>query len=102
MSIKYYHSPSPLPLELGGELSELTVAYHTYGTLNKAADNVVWVCHALTADSDVAGWWPHTVEEGAFLDPSKWFVVCANIIGSHYGTTGPLSICLFYTDPSPR
>lgn len=92
MSTKYYHSPSPLPLELGGQLPELTVAYHTYGTLNEAADNVVWVCHALTADSDVAGWWPHTVEEGAFLDPSKWFVVCANILGSHYGTTGPLSI----------
>lgn len=92
MSVKYHHSSVAFPLELGGSLPELTVAYHTYGTLNAARDNVVWVCHALTADSDVAGWWPHTVEEGAFLDPSKWYVVCANILGSHYGSTGPLSI----------
>lgn len=83
---------TPFPLELGGVLPRLTIAYHTYGTLNEKADNVVWVCHALTANSDVADWWPHTVEKDAFLDPEKWFVVCANIIGSHYGTTGPLSI----------
>ncbi len=70
----------------------MTIAYHTYGTLNSSHDNVVWVCHALTANSDVADWWPHTVEGGCFLDPNKWFVVCANILGSHYGTTGPLSV----------
>ena len=52
----------------------------------------MWVCHALTANSDVADWWPHTVEKGAFLDPKKCFTVCANIIGSCYGTTGPLSV----------
>lgn len=90
--IHYYHHSSPFQLELGGELPELTIAYHTYGTLNSTRDNVVWVCHALTANSDVADWWPHTVEHGCFLDPEKWFVVCANILGSHYGTTGPLSV----------
>lgn len=90
--MKYeYHHPSPFPLELGGSLKTLDITYHTFGTLNEKRDNVVWVCHALTANSDVADWWPHTVEEGAFLDPTKWFVVCANILGSHYGTTGPLS-----------
>lgn len=73
-------------------LPQLDIAYHTYGTLNASRDNVIWVCHALTANSDVADWWPHTVEEGRFLDPAKHFVVCANILGSHYGTTGPLSI----------
>ena len=73
-------------------LPQLDIAYHTYGTLNALRDNVIWVCHALTANSDVADWWPHTVEEGRFLDPAKHFVVCANILGSHYGTTGPLSI----------
>ncbi len=73
-------------------LPQLDIAYHTYGTLNVSRDNVIWVCHALTANSDVADWWPHTVEEGRFLDPAKHFVVCANILGSHYGTTGPLSI----------
>lgn len=87
-----YRHNSPFPLERGGELATLEIAYHTYGTLNERRDNVVWVCHALTANSDVADWWPHTVESGRFLDPDKWFVVCANILGSHYGTTGPLSI----------
>lgn len=85
-----YHYPTSFPLERGGELPSLEIAYHTYGELNAAADNVVWVCHALTANSEVADWWPHTVEEGRFLDPSRHFVVCANILGSHYGTTGPL------------
>lgn len=87
-----YRHNSPFPLERGGELATLEIAYHTYGTLNERRDNVVWVCHALTANSDVADWWPHTVESGRFLDSDKWFVVCANILGSHYGTTGPLSI----------
>lgn len=94
MSVKYYKHDKPFPLELGGELPELTIAYHTFGELNADGSNAVWVCHALTANSDVADWWPHTVEEGAFLDPARHFTVCANILGSHYGTTGPLS-----TDP---
>ena len=88
--VRYFDSEAPFPLERGGELPALRIAYHTYGEPNAARDNVVWVCHALTANSDVADWWPHTVEEGRFLDPSRWFVVCANILGSHYGTTGPL------------
>lgn len=81
----------PFQLESGKKIEKLEIAYHTYGTLNERKDNVVWVCHALTANSDVADWWPHTVEKGCFLDPEKWFVVCANIIGSCYGSTGPLS-----------
>ena len=68
-------------LESGVELPELTIAYHTYGTLSPSHDNVIWVCHALTANSDVADWWPHTVEEGRFLDPANHFIVCANILG---------------------
>lgn len=82
----------PFHLESGEVLPELTIAYHTFGDLRAEADNVIWVCHALTANSDVADWWPNTVEPGCFLDPEKYFIVCANIIGSHYGTTGPLSI----------
>lgn len=82
----------PFHLESGEVLPELTIAYHTFGTLSAEADNVIWVCHALTANSDVADWWPNTVEPGCFLDPEQYFIVCANIIGSHYGTTGPLSI----------
>lgn len=81
-----------MPLERGGALKDVEIAYHTFGTLNERKDNVVWVNHALTANSDVADWWPHTVECGCFLDPDRWFVVCANIIGSCYGSTGPLSV----------
>lgn len=87
-----YKSPDAFRLESGEEIPDFEIAYHTYGSLNENRDNVVWVCHALTANSDVADWWPHTVVEGGFLDPERWFVVCANIIGSHYGTTGPLSV----------
>ena len=86
-----YRHNQPFELERGGILPELTIAFSTYGKLNAAHDNVIWVCHALTADSDVASWWPHTVEAGKFLDPARWFTVCANIVGSCYGTTGPAS-----------
>ena len=89
---RYYHHRSPVTLECGYVLPEVTVAYHTYGRLNADRSNVVWVMHALTANSDVADWWPHTVETGKFLDPSRYFVVCANVLGSCYGTTGPLSV----------
>ena len=92
MEPSYYVSDAPFPLERGGALPGLTIAYHTYGRLNAAGDNVVWVCHALTANSEVADWWPHTVEAGRFLDPARHFIVCANILGSHYGTTGPLTV----------
>lgn len=88
---RIYHYDRPFSLELGATLPGLEIAYHTYGSLNEVGDNVVWVCHALTANSDVADWWPHTVETNRFLDPGKYFVVCANILGSHYGSTGPLT-----------
>lgn len=89
---QYYHHKHKIDLESGATLPEVTIAYDTFGTLSEKCDNVVWVMHALTADSDVADWWPHTVEEGRFLDPDKWFVVCANVLGSCYGTTGPTSV----------
>lgn len=78
--------------ESGDELPDFELAYHTWGKLNRQADNVVWVCHALTANSDVQSWWPGTIETGRFLDPEHYFVICANIPGSCYGSTGPLSI----------
>ncbi len=92
MEARYYNYDREFELERGGSLPGLRIAYHTYGTLNAAGDNVIWVCHALTANSEVADWWPHTVEKGRFLDPERHFIVCANIIGSHYGSTGPLSV----------
>ncbi len=90
--MNYYKHDKPFALEMGGCLPELTIAYHTYGRMNARRDNVVWVCHALTANSDVADWWPHTVERGRFLDPDKYFIICANILGSCYGTTGPMHV----------
>jgi homoserine O-acetyltransferase len=87
-----YHHSEAITLESGAVLAEVDIAYDTFGTLNAAKDNVIWVCHALTANSDVADWWPHTVEEGRFLDPTRYFIVCANFLGSHYGTTSPLSV----------
>lgn len=90
MPTKYFKYDGTFKLENGEQLDSLTIAYNTYGTFR--GDNVVWVCHALTANSDVADWWPNTVVQGRFLDPNRHFVICANIIGSHYGSTGPLSI----------
>ena len=87
-----YHHGEAITLESGAVLAEVDITYDTFGTLNEAKDNVIWVCHALTANSDVADWWPHTVEEGCFLDPTRYFIVCANFLGSHYGTTSPLSV----------
>ena len=90
--IHYHTLARPFTTETGHTFASLTLAYHIYGRINAAADNVVWVCHALTANSDVAQWWPGTVERGKFLDPERWCVICANIPGSCYGSTGPLSV----------
>lgn len=86
--------PAPLPLEGGGALAGVRVAYRTWGTLNAARSNVVWVCHALTGDADCAAWWAGLLGPGFLYDPARWFVVCANILGSCSGSTGPL-------DPDP-
>lgn len=89
---QFYHYNKPFTLECGETLPGVTIAYNTFGRLNDRRDNVIWVMHALTADSDVSDWWPHTIESGRFLDPDKWFIVCANVIGSCYGTSGPMTI----------
>lgn len=77
----------PFVLESGNTVRGLTVAYHTYGTLRNDGDNVVWICHALTGDSDAAQWWRGLVGPGCLLDTERLFVVCANVIGSCYGST---------------
>jgi homoserine O-acetyltransferase len=78
-----------LPLESGAMLAGAHVAYRTWGQLNATRDNVVWVCHALTANADVLAWWPGLFGPGCFFDPADWFIVCANVLGSCYGSTGP-------------
>jgi homoserine O-acetyltransferase len=92
MKPHYYHYKESFRLEAGGVLPELTIAYHTWGKLNEAGDNVIWICHALTANSDAADWWKGMIGEGCVFDPDHQFIVCANILGSSYGTTGPTSL----------
>ncbi|ELR72245.1 Homoserine O-acetyltransferase [Fulvivirga imtechensis AK7] len=79
-------------LECGDILPELEISYTTYGTLSPEGDNVVWVFHALTANADPVEWWPGLVGKGFLINPDKYFIVCANMLGSCYGTTGPDSI----------
>ena len=74
-----YKHNKPLTLECGEKIDGLEIAYHTYGTLNAERNNIIWVCHALTANSDVADWWQNTVVPGGMLDPERYFVVCANV-----------------------
>lgn len=79
-------------LESGRELPGLHLAYTTLGRLNPDRSNVVWVFHALTANSDPSEWWPGLVGEGTFFDPKKWFIICVNMPGSCYGSISPLDI----------
>ncbi len=88
---RFIHN-KPFSLESGASLSSLEIAYHTYGELNKKKNNAIWICHALTASSDAADWWSGLVGEGKVFDSKKNFIVCANILGSCYGSSGPLSI----------
>ena len=89
---QFYNLPNNLPLENGGVLKTPTVAYHTYGELNEKKDNVIWIFHALTAASNVDEWWEGLVGDGKLFNPSDHFIVCANMLGSCYGSTGPDSI----------
>ncbi len=90
--MNHFYYGEPFELECGDSLPGITIAYHVYGRLNAGGSNVVWVCHALTANADVARWWPGLVGPGCLIDPDKYFIVCANILGSCYGSTGPLSV----------
>jgi len=91
--VQIYHHQQPFSLEQGGQLPELHIAYHTYGQLNANKDNVVWVCHALTANSNATDWWAGIIGgEAAIIHPDKHFIVCVNVLGSFYGSTNPRSI----------
>lgn len=84
-----YHHPFPFTLESGECLPELRITYHTFGKLSARADNIVWVAHALTANADPTQWWPRLVGHNQLINPEEHFIICANILGSCYGTTGP-------------
>src|SRR4051812_13072707 len=79
-----------LVLESGLSLDNPVLAYQTWGELNETKSNVVWVCHALTGNHRVHEWWSGLFGEGKFFDPKQHFIVAVNVIGSCYGSTGPL------------
>ncbi|MEX0814981.1 MAG: alpha/beta fold hydrolase, partial [Dongiaceae bacterium] len=90
-----------LRLDCGVELGPFTIAYQTYGALNRERSNAILVCHALTGDQFVAGthpvtgkpgWWELMVGPGLALDTRRYFIVCANVLGGCMGTTGPKEI----------
>lgn len=92
MNHKTFTYEQEFSLQFGGLLPQLELSYSTLGTLNAHRDNVIWVCHALTANSDVADWWSGLVGKGKLYDPEKHFIISVNVLGSHYGSTGPLSV----------
>ena len=88
---KVYHYNKKYKLESGAYLQELQLFYTTYGKLNSDKSNVIWVCHAFSGNSDFTDWWSGLFGEGKLYDPQKHFVVCVNMPGGCYGSTGPLS-----------
>jgi homoserine O-acetyltransferase/O-succinyltransferase len=82
----------PLPLDCGGSLGCPTLHYAVYGRLNAARDNAVLVCHALSGSALVGSWWPEIFAPGAVLSLEHDFVICINMLGSCYGSTGPASM----------
>ena len=86
----YIHKEG-LELESGECLKELELTYHTYGEYDPQRNNVIWVCHALTANSDVFDWWEGLFGENDLFNPKDYFIVCDNTLASCYGSTGPLS-----------
>jgi homoserine O-acetyltransferase/O-succinyltransferase len=87
---RFYYHPQAFNLETGGIFPWFQIAYKCWGKLNEKRDNVIWVCHAFTANADAHEWWPGMIGPGLLMDTERYFVVCANIFGSCYGTSGPL------------
>jgi homoserine O-acetyltransferase len=98
---QYLTWTEPLPLESGATLSQVTLAFETYGTLNAAGTNAILLLHALSGDAHAAGrhsaadrkpgWWDSMVGPGKPFDTERYFVICSNVIGGCMGSTGPSS-----------
>lgn len=98
---KYFNIEEPIELDSGETLDNVTVAYETYGELNKEKSNAILICHALTGDAHAAGWhegdkkpgwWEIVIGPGKAIDSEKYFIICSNVLGGCKGTTGPSSI----------
>ena len=95
MERRFFKYNSPFPLECGDTIEGLEICYHIskeFGRTPQNGKKVIWITHALTANSDPCDWWDTLVGEGKFLDPRKYTIICANILGSCYGSTSPCSI----------
>lgn len=102
------HFTNPLYLESGRILEPYDIVYETYGELNEARDNVIVICHALTGSHHAAGtyegdnksgWWDGLIGQGKAVDTDKFFVICTNVLGSCFGSTGPMSPRYPYNEP---
>ncbi|MGD8780091.1 MAG: homoserine O-acetyltransferase [Ignavibacteria bacterium] len=118
--VEFFNEVQPFEFESGDKLNNIRVAYQTYGELNEAGDNAVLICHALTGNAHAAGilsdfefdshsnpdylkkysimfrnkegWWDNIIGPGKAINTDKYFVICSNILGSCYGTSGPTSL----------
>ncbi len=97
---KTAHFTNPLYLESGRILEPYDITYETYGELNEDKSNAIWITHALTGSHHAAGtyenenkpgWWDGLIGPGKAIDTDKYFVICCNVIGSCFGSTGPIS-----------
>ena len=98
----HLHTLDSLSLQRGGRIAPVTVAFETWGKLNAEGDNAILITHALTGSSHAhdaerpddarVAWWNPLIGPGRFFDTSRYFVICSNILGSCYGSTGPSSI----------
>lgn len=91
----------PFRFDCGAEMATLTLAYQTYGTLNEAKSNAIWLCHGLTGDQYLTGphpvtgkpgWWEDLVGPGQVFDTDRYFLIVSNVVGGCMGSTGPKSI----------
>jgi len=108
LQIHSEHFTNPLYLESGRILEPYDIVYETYGELNETRDNVIVICHALTGSHHAAGtyegdnkpgWWDGLIGPGKAVDTDRFFVICTNVIGSCFGSTGPMSLRYPYNDP---
>ncbi len=83
---------APFSFEAGGSLEGMEIVFHCSEHARREGEKVVWICHALTANSDPEDWWPQMVGSGKLIDTDRYFVVCVNMLCSPYGSSGPASL----------